>query len=77
MINDYNLLFLSYIAISDGSIHDKSLVMIEEYIKQNNTSENDKVEMYKILGDEDDAIPLAEILLTIKKNTLCVFLIDI
>ena len=66
MINDYNLLFLSYIAISDGSIHDKSLVMIEEYIKQNNTSENEKVEMYKILGDEDDAIPLAEILLTIK-----------
>lgn len=66
MINDYSLLFFSYISVADGSIHDKSIVIINEYMKQNEVSENDKSEMYKILGDEDDAVPLAEILLTIK-----------
>ena len=66
MINDYSLLFFSYIAVADGSIHDKSIVIINEYIKQNNINENDKAEMYKILGDEDNAISLHEVLLTIK-----------
>lgn len=66
MINDYSILFFSHIAVADSFIHDKSIVIINEYIKRNKIDENDRAEMYKILGDEDNAVKLDEILLTIK-----------
>lgn len=55
---DYSLLFLAYISIADECIYDKSLVFINEYMIQNNISEESKNEMHKILGDTEDKISL-------------------
>lgn len=59
---DYSLLFLAYISIADECIYDKSLVLINEYIIQNNISEESKIEMHKILGDTEDKISLESVL---------------
>ena len=59
---DYSLLFLAYISIADECIYDKSLVFINEYIIQNNISEESKNEMHKILGDTEDKISLDSVL---------------
>lgn len=59
---DYSLLFLAYISIADECIYDKSLVFINEYIIQNNISEESKIEMHKILGDTEDKISLDSVL---------------
>lgn len=59
---DYSLLFLAYISIADECISDKSLVFINEYIIQNNISEESKNEMHKILGDTEDKISLDSVL---------------
>ena len=59
---DYSLLFLAYISIADECIYDKSLVLINEYIIQNNISEESKIEMHKILGDTEDKISLDSVL---------------
>ena len=59
---DYSLLFLAYISIADECINDKSLVLINEYIIQNNISEESKNEMHKILGDIEDKISLESVL---------------
>ncbi len=59
---DYSLLFLAYISIADECIYDKSLVFINEYIIQNNISEESKIEMHKILGDTEDKISLESVL---------------
>lgn len=59
---DYSLLFLAYISIADECIYDKSLVFINEYMIQNNTSEESKNEMHKILGDTEDKISLDSVL---------------
>ncbi|WP_288623716.1 GTPase [uncultured Brachyspira sp.] len=59
---DYSLLFLAYISIADECIYDKSLVFINEYIIQNNISEESKNEMHKILGDKEDKISLDSVL---------------
>lgn len=59
---DYSLLFLAYISTADECIYDKSLVLINEYIIQNNISEESKIEMHKILGDTEDKISLESVL---------------
>ena len=59
---DYSLLFLAYISIADECINDKSLVLINEYIIQNNIAEESKNEMHKILGDIEDKISLESVL---------------
>lgn len=59
---DYSLLFLAYISIADECIYDKSLVFINEYMIQNNISEESKNEMHKILGDTEDKISLDSVL---------------
>lgn len=59
---DYSLLFLAYISTADECIYDKSSVLINEYIIQNNISEESKIEMHKILGDTEDKISLDSVL---------------
>lgn len=59
---DYSLLFLAYISIADECIYDKSLVFINEYMIQNNISEESKNEMHKILGDTENKISLDSVL---------------
>lgn len=59
---DYSLLFLAYISTADECIYDKSLVLINEYIIQNNILEESKIEMHKIFGDTEDKISLESVL---------------